>query len=126
METCPGPVSPGPAGARLLPLCPVPPSGSQSPLWRIGAGLRVGRSDPDPALPGQSGPGPGGLETYAGAVRRSRTSDCQLLGLSRCAPGTNGLPQAPSRGLSAGQWGDRIVQQVHLSRAAQAFGCLVV
>ena len=49
----------------------------------IGAGLRVGRSDPGPALSGPSGSGPGGPQTYAGAVRRSRKSDCQLLGLSQ-------------------------------------------
>ena len=57
--------------------------GRQSPLWRLGAGLRVGRNDPGQALPGQSRPGPGGLETDAGAVRRSHKSDGQLLGLSR-------------------------------------------
>src|SRR5262245_4620734 len=50
---------------ELLSLCPVPPSGGQSPLWRIGAGRRVGRSNYDSAVPGQSGPGLEGLETYA-------------------------------------------------------------
>jgi hypothetical protein len=47
-----------------------------------GQALEVGRSDHDSTLPGQSGPGPGGLATDAGAVRRSRQSDCQLRGLS--------------------------------------------
>ena len=41
---------------------PVPPSGRQSPLWRLGAGRRMGRSDPDAALPRQSGCGLGGLQ----------------------------------------------------------------
>jgi hypothetical protein len=44
-----------------LPLCPVPPQGGQSPLWRLGAGCRMGRSDHDPALPSQVGSVLGGL-----------------------------------------------------------------
>src|SRR5712691_4624352 len=115
METRPGPVSPGASGPRLLSLCPVPPSGGSSPLWRIGAGRRVGRSDHDPAVPGQSRLGLGGLETYAGAVRRSRKSDGQLLGLSRRASGTYPLSPPPPWGLSVGEWWYRIIQQVHLS-----------
>src|SRR5438445_12036952 len=126
METRPGTVSPSASGARLLPLCPVSPSGGQSPLWRSGAGRRVGRSDHDPAVPGPSGLGLGGLETYAGAVRRSRKSDGQLLGLSRRASGAYPLSPTPPRGLSVGQWGHRIVQQVNLSCTAQALRCLVV
>src|SRR5215471_20898794 len=126
METRPGPVSPGPSGPRLLSLCPVPPSGGQSPLWRLGAGRRVGRSDHDPAVPGQSGRGLGGLATYAGTVRRSRKSDCQLLALSRCASGTNQLSPVPPWGLSIRQWGRRILQQVHLSCPLETLRGVVV
>src|SRR5262249_8827625 len=126
LETRPGPVSSGASGTRLLPLGAVPPQGGQSPLWRIRAGRRVGRSDDDPAVPGQSGYGLGRHETYAGAVRRSRTSDYQLLGLSQRASGTDVLSPTPPRGLSIGQWGHRIIQQVHLSCPAQALRGLVV
>src|SRR4029450_1213500 len=100
METCPGTVSPGPTGARLLSLHPVSPSGGQSPLWFVGTGLRVGRSDDDSPLPGQSGRGPGGLATYAGAVRRSRQSHCQLLGLSETIASLPGFNMAPEEPLS--------------------------
>src|SRR4051812_5919525 len=126
MATRPGPVSPGASGPRLLPLCPVSPSGGQSPLWHSGAGRRVGRSDLDPALPGQSELGLGGLATYAGAVSRSRTSDGQLLGLSRRASGPYPLSPTPPWGLSVGQWGHRIVQQVHVPCTAQALRGVVV
>jgi hypothetical protein len=107
-------------------LCPVPPQGGQSPLWRLGAGRRVGRSDQDPALPGQSGRGLGGLAPDAGAVRRSRTSDGPWLGLSRRASGAYPRSPTPPRGLSVGEWGHRIVPQVHLSCTAQALRCVVV
>src|SRR5215211_1107187 len=126
METRSGPVSPGASGARLLPLCSVPPQGGQSPLGRLSAGRRVGRSDHDSAVPGQSGYGLGGPETYAGTVRRRRKSDGQLLGLSQRASGAYALSPTPPRGLSVGQWWHRIVQQVPLSCPAQALRGLVV
>ena len=75
---------------------------------------------------GKVGVRPRGLETDAGAVRRSRKSDCQLLGLSQRASGADPLSPAPPWGLSVGQWGHGIVQQIHLSCPAQALGCLVV
>src|SRR5215831_18908540 len=126
METCAGPVSSRASGARLLPLCPVPPSGRQSPLWHSGAGLRVGRSDHAPTLLGQSGLGPERLAPDAVAVRRSRQSDCQLRGLTQRAPGPHNVAKTPSRGLSTGQWRDRVVEQVYVSRATQALRGLVV
>src|SRR5262249_34962086 len=78
METRPSPVSPGTAGARLLSLCPVPPSGGQSALWRIRAGRRVGRSDHDPALAGQSGVVLGGLK------RKQAQSDEAAKAIANC------------------------------------------
>src|SRR4029450_8560894 len=126
METRPGPVSPRPSGARLLPLCQVPPSSGQSPLWCIGAGRRVGRSDHDPTLSGQSECSSRRLETYAGTVRRSRKSDCSLLGLSQRTSGANYLSPVPPWGLSTRQRGHRILQQVHLSCPLETLGGVVV
>jgi hypothetical protein len=75
----------------------------------------------------------GKMSSVLGGLGRMRaTSEDAAKAIANCRAyldehrGPNRLPKAPSRGLSIGQWGDRIVQQVHLSRAAQAFGCLVV
>src|SRR6266852_6179716 len=109
METRQGPVSPRPSGARLLPLCGVPPWGGQSPIWLILTGLGVGRSNNDTAVCGQGGIGPRRVAPDAGSVTRSDQSDCELLGLSRCTPRPNRLQKAASRGIPVGQWWDRIV-----------------
>src|SRR5215510_8752332 len=126
MATRPGPVSPRPSGARLLPLCPVPPSGGSSPLWGLGAGRRVGRSDHAPTLSGPSELRTRGRETEAGAVRGGRKSDGELLGLSQRTSGANHLAPVPSWGLSMRQRGDRILQQVHLSCPLEVLGGVVV
>ena len=75
----------------------------------------------------------GKVSAVLGGLRRMQpTSDeaaqalDERLGVSRRAPGAYPLSPTPSRGLSVGQWGHRIIQQIHLSCAAQALGGLVV
>jgi hypothetical protein len=96
---------------------------------QVGEALAQGKAAgviPEAAVCGQGGSGPRRVVPDAGAVTRSDQSDGALLGVSRCAPRPNRLQKAASRGISIGQWGDRIVQQVHLSCAAEALGGLVV
>src|SRR5262249_17958426 len=98
----------------------------QGAIWYLVARPRMGRSHDDAALSGQSAHGARRAPAYATHVRRRSSSDCQRVGVSQRAPGTYPLSPTTSWGLSLGEWGHRIVEQVHLSCAAQALRSVVV
>src|SRR5262245_61599004 len=102
MEACASVVSACLPGAGLLPLFRIPPQDGQSTIWHLVTGTAMGRSDPHAVVHGEGQTGPRRVASHAANVRRGCQGDCQLLGSSPRASGTDPLPQVASRGVSVG------------------------
>jgi hypothetical protein len=113
--TRPDVVSSGPSGVCVFPRCARGPSQRLSALWPLVAGPGLGRSAPDVAV----------LRPSEGRARRAQAYAVTSNEAAQAIANGWAYRDEP-RGLSVGEWWQRIVDHVHGSCAAEALGGVVV